>query len=202
MTIGVGLLEGATRAADADRARDFDAFVAAHRDRAVGLAFRLIGGDAAAAEDIAQEAFLRAHRGLDGFREEAKMSTWFHRILVNEAQRHLRWRWVRQRFAGAMPDEPRDPQPAAAGDPALRDRVARAVASLPRGQREAFALVHLEGFTVREAADITGRAIGTIKSHLHRALAHLREALADLGPSSCAASPSGAARVEPEETRS
>ena len=202
MAIGVDLLEGAASAADADRARDFDAFVAAHRDRAVGLAYRLIGGDAAAAEDIAQEAFLRAHRGLAGFREEAKMSTWFFRILVNEAQRHLRWRWVRQRLAGAMPDEPRDPQPAATGDPALRDRVARAVAGLPRGQREAFALVHLEGFTVREAADITGRAIGTIKSHLHRALTHLREALADLDPASSAASPSRAAHVATEETRS
>ena len=182
MTIGVGLLAGAAREAEADRARDFDAFVAAHRDRAVGLAFRLIGGDAAAAEDIAQEAFLRAYRGLDQFREEAKMSTWFYRILVNEAQRHLRWRWIRQRVAGEMPDEPLDSRPDVPGDPALRERVTRAVGNLPRGQREAFALVHLEGFTVREAADITGRAIGTIKSHLHRALGNLRAVLADLDP--------------------
>ncbi len=179
--MAVGSLDGAVKMEIA-RAQDFEAFVSAHRDRAVGLAWRLVGGDGAAAEDIAQEAFLRAHRGLPRFREEAKMSTWFYRILVNEAQRHLRWRWVRQRVSGEMPDEPRDSQPDAAGDPHLRERVARAVGNLPRGQREAFALVHLEGFTVREAADITGRAIGTIKSHLHRALVNLREVLADLDP--------------------
>ena len=182
MTILLGSLDAAMRGVDVARTRDFEAFVAAHRDRAVGLAWRLVGGDMAAAEDVAQEAFLRAHRGLDQFREEAKMSTWFYRILVNEAQRHLRWRWVRERVAGEMPDEPLDPRPMASGDPALRERVARAVGNLPRGQREAFALVHLEGFTVREAGDITGRAIGTIKSHLHRALGNLREALADLDP--------------------
>ena len=110
------------------------------------------------------------------------MSTWFYRSLVNEAQRHLRWRWVRQRVAGEMPEDPPDPRPAATGDPKLRERVARAMADLPRGQREAFVLVHLEGFTVSEAAAITGRAVGTIKSHLHRALGKLREALADLDP--------------------
>ncbi|MCX5738897.1 MAG: RNA polymerase sigma factor [Proteobacteria bacterium] len=170
------------RDVDVARARDFEAFVAAHRDRAVGLAWRLVGGDGAAAEDVAQEAFMRAYRGLGQFREEAKMSTWFYRILVNEAQRHLRWRWVRQRVAGEMPDEPVDARPDVPGDPALRERVTRAVGNLPRGQREAFALVHLEGFTVREAADISGRAIGTIKSHLHRALGNLRAVLADLDP--------------------
>jgi RNA polymerase sigma-70 factor (ECF subfamily) len=182
VTIAVGSLEGAMRDVDVARARDFEAFVAAHRDRAVGLAWRLVGGDGAAAEDVAQEAFLRAYRGLDRLREEAKRSTWFYRTLVNEAQRHLRWRWVRERLAGEMPEDPPDSRPEATGDPALRERVARAVSNLPRGQREAFALVHLEGFTVREAAAITGRAIGTIKSHLHRALGNLRAVLADLDP--------------------
>ena len=55
-------------------------------------------------------------------------------------------------------------------------------AALPRGQREAFVLVHLEGLTLVEAASATGRAVGTMKSHLHRALASLRERLADLAP--------------------
>jgi RNA polymerase sigma-70 factor (ECF subfamily) len=165
-----------------DRERAFAAFVAAHRDRAVGMAWRLLGGDGAAAEDVAQEAFARAYRALGSFRGEASLPTWFFRILVNEAHRHRRWRWVRERFGGAMPEEPDDPQPAAAGDPALRARIARALIRLPRGQREAFVLVHLEGLTLREAAETTGRATGTLKSHLHRALRSLREQLADLDP--------------------
>lgn len=164
------------------RAREFEAFVVAHRDRAIGLAWRLLDGDGAAAEDVAQEAFVRAHRALDRFRGEAQMSTWFYRILVNEARRYRRWRWVRDRIAGEMPTDVTDPDPAAPGDPGLRRRIVRALDRLPRGQREAFLLVHLEGFTATEAALITGRATGTIKSHLHRAVVALRSELEDLGP--------------------
>jgi RNA polymerase sigma-70 factor (ECF subfamily) len=182
MQAGAEKIEPAAVALDAERERRFGAFVKEHRDRAVGLAWRLVGGDAAAAEDVAQEAFVRAYRGLGRFREEASLSTWFYRILVNEAQRYRRWRWVRERLAGDEPAEPADPRSGVRRDPLLRRRVTRAVNALPRGQREAFVLVHLEGFTVREAAEISGRAIGTMKSHLHRALIALRSELADLGP--------------------
>ncbi|MBP8007373.1 MAG: RNA polymerase sigma factor [Burkholderiales bacterium] len=164
-----------------DREQRFAAFVAEHRDRAVGLAWRLVG-DSATAEDVAQEAFARAFRALDRFREESQLSTWFHRILLNEAHRHLRWRWVRRRFAGDMPDEPADPLAGPRGDPILRTRIRAALDRLPRGQREAFVLVHLEGMTVVDAATTTGRAVGTIKSHLHRALRALRNELSDLDP--------------------
>ncbi len=168
-------------AVESDRQKEFDAFVRDHRDRAIGLAWRLVGGDRAAAEDVAQEAFIRAYAALGRFRGDAKMSTWFTRIVLNEANRYLRWRWVREKWAGEMPDEP--PGPAAgADDPLLRARIAMALGHLSRGQREAFVLVHLEGHTVRETAEITGRAPGTIKSHLHRALSALREELGDLAP--------------------
>ncbi len=176
------LVPGGWSELELDRERAFEAFVATHRDRAIGMAFRLLGGDATAAEDVVQEAFVRAHRGLARFRAESSLSTWFYRILVNEVQRHRRWRWIRQRVSGEMPEDPPDPRPNEAGDPALRGRVASAVEALPRGQREAFVLVHLEGLTVAEAAQATGRAPGTIKSHLHRALRALRVRLADLDP--------------------
>ncbi len=174
------VLEGA--ALDAELERRFSAFVAEHRDRAVGLAGRMLGGELGAAEDVAQEAFVRAYRGLGRFREEAKLGTWFYRILLNEVHRHRRWRAVRKRFGGDAPAEPADLSARPVPDPALRRRVARALDRLPRGQREAFVLVHLEQFTVAEAAEMTGRAPGTIKSHLHRALRALRRELADLAP--------------------
>lgn len=161
----------------------FDEFVARNRDRAVGLAWRLVGGDAAAAEDVAQEALMRAHRGMERFREESSLRTWFYRILVNEARRYRRWQWVRARLAGEAPEEGvADPRGDAASDPLLRRRILRAIDALPRGQRESFVLIHLEGFTVEQAAEVTGRAVGTTKSHLHRALARLRVELADLAP--------------------
>src|SRR5262252_5667625 len=100
------------------RRDEFEAFVARHRDRAVALAWRLCGGDGAAAEDVAQEAFVRAYRALERFRSESSLSTWFTRILVNEARRHQRWRWLRERGSAAPADEL--PAPAAeAGDPLL-----------------------------------------------------------------------------------
>jgi RNA polymerase sigma-70 factor (ECF subfamily) len=167
---------------DLGRERAFEAFVAEHREPAVRMAWRLLGGDAAAAEDVVQDAFVRAHRSLPGFRGDAKLSTWFHRILLNEVQRHRRWRWLRERWGGELPAEPPDPRAAPQGDPALRKRIARALEALPRGQREVFVLVHLEGLTVVETAEATGRAVGTIKSHLHRALQALRTELGDLAP--------------------
>jgi len=167
-----------------DLEQRFDAFVNGHRDRALRIAWRLLGGDAAAAEDVAQEAFVRAYRGLASFRGEAELATWFNRILVNEVRRHQRWavlRRVRQtddREPDALPDPGGEVRP----DPALRRRIAGALAALPHGQREAFVLVHLEGLTLPEAASATGRAVGTMKSHLHRALATLRSRLSDLRP--------------------
>jgi RNA polymerase sigma-70 factor (ECF subfamily) len=157
----------------------------------VSIAWRLLGGDGASAEDVAQEAFARAHRSLSRFREEAKLSTWFYRILVNEVRRHQRWRAVRQRYADEQePDALPDPHTGVGAkqpDPVLRRRIGAAIGALSRGQREAFVLVHLEGLTVPEAAEAVGRATGTMKSHLHRAVTRLRKELADVAPDTATA---------------
>jgi RNA polymerase sigma factor (sigma-70 family) len=158
----------------------FSAFAESHLESARRLAWRLVGGDTGAAEDVVQNAFIKAWRGIPGFRGEARLETWFYRILVREAANHRRWRGVRDRFAALSRAQATQPAPEA--DPALRDRLLTAIETLSRGQRETFVLVHLEGFSVREAAAMTGRAEGTAKQHLHRALRRLREELADLAP--------------------
>ena len=165
-----------------ERELPFREFVAAHRDRAIGLAWRLVDGDRAAAEDVVQEAFIRAHRNLHRFRGDSKISTWFYRILVNEAHRYRRWSWIRERVSGGAIDEEKMPSGEAPGDVLLRERVGKAMSELTTNQRETFILVHLEGFTLSECAEITGRALGTNKSHLHRALTKLRDDLSDLDP--------------------
>jgi len=159
--------------------RDFEAFVEARRDAAVRLAYRLLGGDAATAEDVAQNAFLRAHRALPRFRGDAALSTWFHRILVGEVRRHQRWQALRRLwYSDAEVAETADPTPQS--DPVLRRRIAEAMQRLTAAQREAFVLVHLEGFTIEQAAAILGKATGTVKSHMHRALESLRNQLGDV----------------------
>jgi len=184
--LAIGELEGVAQACAEGSRRDqaladFDAFVAKRRDRAVRIAYRLLGGDAGAAEDAAQNAFLRAFLGLARFRGEASLDTWFYRILLREVARQRRRRALQLVFGfeGSGAAEPADPRPQP--DPALRRRIAAALGRLTRAQREVFVLVHLEGFTLAEAAAITGKALGTLKSHLHRALTSLRADLADLG---------------------
>ena len=178
MLVGVGIAE--MGALPAEREACFSTFVALQRDRARRLAWRLVGGDEAAAEDVTQEAFVRAYQALDRFRGEASLETWFYRILVRQAHNYRRWRAVRALWHSESEAEPADPTSAVQGDPGLRRRIAQALDQLSRRQREAFVLVHLEGFTVQECADFLGKPSGTVKSHLHRALVKLRAELADL----------------------
>lgn len=168
-----------TAVAQSDLEARFATFAATHRERAVRLAWRILRGDRAAAEDVAQDAFVRAYRGLGRFRDEAALDTWFYRVLVRQAYSHLRWRAVRNRFGGPAPEEGPPDLSEPEGDPVLRRRIGDALGALPRTQRDAFLLVHLEGFTVRETAAILGKAPGTVKSHLHRALTALRRRLED-----------------------
>jgi RNA polymerase sigma-70 factor (ECF subfamily) len=172
---------GATRAAALEsREERFALFVASHRERARRLAWRLVGGDEGAAEDVVQDAFVKAYRALGRFRGDSTLETWFYRILVRQAHHHRRWRAVRDRWSAVGTGEPADPSPRDPGDPGLRERIRAALAKLSRRQREAFVLVHVEGFTVRECAAVLGKPTGTVKSHLHRALRSLRAELADL----------------------
>lgn len=162
----------------------FRAFVTRHRDRAIALAYRLLAGNRPAAEDVAQEAFLRAHRAWGGFRGDAATATWFTRILINSARSHLRSRRRRERWlslfglardeaTGRTPEEETE-------DAGKRVRIVAAMEELTDAQREVFVLVHLEGLTIAAAAEVLDRAPGTLKSHLHRALVVLRRELADL----------------------
>jgi len=158
----------------------FRALVDEHQDAAIRTARRLLGGDCAA-EDVAQEAFLRAFKGLPKFRGEASLRTWFFRILVREVQRHKRWQVLRKIWSTDSTSEmdlPAIERPA--GDSALRSRIVTALDGLPQRQREAFVLVHLEQFTVKEAAEILGVSLGTAKVHVHRATKALRVSLGDL----------------------
>jgi RNA polymerase sigma-70 factor (ECF subfamily) len=164
--------------ATVEREAAFAELVRQERDRAVAMAYHLTGGDRALAEDVAQEAFVRAYRALPRFRGEASLSTWFLRIVINRAQSARRREWLRQRM-GALVGRGESSTPSGV-DPGLRRRIGAALDRLTATQRAAFALVHLEGQSVAEAAEILGKPVGTVKSHLHRALLSLRQELGDI----------------------
>jgi RNA polymerase sigma-70 factor (ECF subfamily) len=177
VAIGIALAGEAVKATWSGAA-EFATFIDSRRDQAVRLAFRLLGGDQASAEDVAQNAFLRAYRALPRFRGDSTIDTWFYRILVREVHRHRRWQTIRRLWSGEPAHEVADERPQ--GDPALRRRISGALERLSRSQREVFTLVHLEELTVAETAAVLGKAPGTVKSHLHRALKALRRDLGDL----------------------
>lgn len=130
-------------------------------------------------EDVAQEAFLRVHRGLPLFRGDSTLATWIYRIVSNVAF-ELRGR---ERYQDESLDDDGATRPApgirdrAYGDLELRDRLDKALARLPAHYR---VLVHghyVKGVKYEELAAAFGLPVGTVKTHLFRAKRLLREAL-------------------------
>jgi RNA polymerase sigma-70 factor (ECF subfamily) len=169
------------------RRGDADAFgdlVRAHQHRLVNFVRALVS-DAADAEDVAQEAFMRAYRGLRGFRGGSSFKTWLYQIATNTARTHLARR--RDRPEQAQGDPAATPE--AFGQPdtgedvlaavVLRDRVDRALAALPEDLRIAVVLRDVMGFDYTEIAQATGSPLGTVESRIFRGRARLRGLVAE-----------------------
>jgi RNA polymerase sigma-70 factor (ECF subfamily) len=140
------------------------------------LAVRLVG-DRHEAEDVAQDAYLRVHRSLRGFRGDARFETWLYRIVANAAMNHLR---KRRRFGepAAEPELLARPEPQAGpGDSPSHDEVHDALAILPVGQRAVVVLKDVYGFTCEEIGEQMGVSTGAVKLRLHRARRRLKEHL-------------------------
>jgi RNA polymerase sigma-70 factor (ECF subfamily) len=135
--------------------------------------------DTSRVEDLAQEVFLRIHRGLPYFRGEARLSTWIFRIVVNllseASARHREAREVSIEDR-LPPHEPRS-HDRAASDLELRDRLEKALARLPPNYRVLIAGHYLQGVKYEDLAEALDIPVGTVKTHLHRAKKQLRDLL-------------------------
>jgi RNA polymerase sigma-70 factor (ECF subfamily) len=149
--------------------------------QAYGLAFRMVG-DHDLAEDVAQEAFIRAHRMLGEFRGDAAFGTWLHRIIVNLALDRKSQYARRTDLAAAAHLESPDPAPA---ETLIRKEhrlhLERAIHELPTLQRAVVILRHLEGLSTRQVGTILSCSEGTVKTHLFRAMKKLQKRLILLG---------------------
>lgn len=149
------------------------------RVRAVALA---ILRDPAAAEDVAQEAFLRAWRRASSWRGQGAVAAWLCRIAVRCAHDHIRKAARRRRLAELLlRGSPPDPEGLDAGDhaEAIRNRteLESALRNLPPSEREALILKEVAGMTYREIAGLAGLPLGTVQSRIHRARRRLAAAL-------------------------
>ena len=167
------------RARDGDQAA-FRELVVLHQDRAYGLALRITRSPADA-EEVAQDAFLRAWLALARFRGESSCATWLHRIVARRALDRLatlklrRGREVQVEEAAVMPVR----GATAAGDPAEAARgrrLERLIVRLPAAQRLAVTLYYYEDRSVAQVAAILRMPENTVKTHLSRARAALRAA--------------------------
>ncbi len=159
--------------------RAFQELVDRYKDLVFALISRTIQ-DRSRAEDLAQDVFLRVHRGLPYFRGEARLSTWLYRIVANVcAQEGGRPTSVsiedeRIRSQVAASTATRDQQ---FGDIELRDRLEKAIARLPANYRFLVAAHYLNGVRYEDLADALQAPLGTIKTQLHRAKQQLRRLL-------------------------
>ncbi len=134
--------------------------------------------DATQAEDLTQEAFIRAWRKLKSFRGDSAFSTWMHRLTVNLVLTHLRSEG--RRASRVTITEDLESVDKTGVQPTMRERMdlEAAIAQLPDGARRVFVLYEIEGYRHDEIADMMGIASGTTKAQLHRARRMLREVLA------------------------
>ena len=159
----------------------FEALVAPYDRRLLGLAYDLVG-NAEDARDVYQEALLAVYRALPGFRMESSFSTWMHRIAINQALKFRR-RWRRpeagetaqeeiaeQRAGGSTPEE-------VVLDRELRAQLESGLEQLSPQERLAFALCHLQGTRLKDAAVMMDCSVGSVKSYLFRAREKMRGVL-------------------------
>ena len=153
----------------------FEALIRQHQRMIHSLCYRM-SGSLADAEDLAQETFIHAYQHLEGFRAEARFSSWLYRIAVNLC---LNWQ-KRQRRRDQLHQEwgEQDREPSG-GDAGLAQRVQEALLRLPPKQRAAVILTTYDGLTHAEAAAALGCSETTVSWRLFAARGKLKRLLQD-----------------------
>ena len=173
---GAGVTDLTVRRAQAGDSEAFAGLYRTHVGRVYALCLRL-EADAARAEELTQDVFVRAWERLASYRGDSAFGTWLHRLAVNVVLGDRRSAWRRSKRVFGT-DDPGVYERGTEGAPAgLAMDLDRAIAALPPGARTIFVLHDVEGYRHDEIAAMTGLAEGTSKTQLFRARRLLREAL-------------------------
>ncbi|MEO8091623.1 MAG: sigma-70 family RNA polymerase sigma factor [bacterium] len=168
------------RAQEGDRAA-FEELARRHADRLYAVVLRFVA-DPEQAQEVTQEAFLRAWRGIGRFQARSRFFTWLYRIGINEAKRHAARRPPVE--VVSLDDEPIPEAPdwseapeTRADQAELRGVLERAIRGLPIEYRAPIVLRDVEGLSTREAAEVMDLGEAAFKSRLHRARLAVRRTL-------------------------
>jgi len=172
--------ELARRYRDGD-ASAFGELVDRYRNLVYGVVYRMTR-EPDEADDVAQEVFLRLHKGLPYFRGEAKLSTWLYRIVLSVVQERGARKRVKTVALDAGTSDDRRPLDVGRADAAFedlvtRDRLQKALAQLPERSRFVLAAHYLQDVRYEDLAEALGVPLGTVKTLIHRAKRQLRELL-------------------------
>jgi RNA polymerase sigma-70 factor, ECF subfamily len=151
----------------------FESVVRQHQRMIHSLCYRMTGS-LADAEDLAQETFIQAYRHLDGFRAEARVSSWLYRIAVNQC---LNWQQRKQRLAQLHEEWSKQELELAGEDAGRAQQVQEALLKLPPKQRAAVVLTTYDGLTHAEAAAALGCSETTVSWRLFAARSKLKRLL-------------------------
>ena len=157
----------------------FAELVDRYKDLVYGVVYRMMPSRTQI-DDLAQEVFLKIHRGLPYFRGEARLSTWIYRIVQNVCSQARSQRRPEVPLDSGDDDRPlREPAVAdgAFADLELRDRLEKAIAQLPGHYRLLIAAHYLKGVQYEALAESLNMPLGTVKTHLYRAKRQLRKLL-------------------------
>ncbi len=173
---GLGDAELVGRVLARDDRHAFAEIVRRHQSLVRTLLRRLTCGDAALADDLAQESFIRAYRGLARYRGEAKLSSWLYRVAYNVFLAHHA-RASRQSVSLPQPDDGGAGTEAAAELTLLQHDLERAMGFLSPPERAALTLAYRDGLSHSEVATVLDCPLGTAKAHILRGREKLKRRL-------------------------
>lgn len=157
---------------DGDR-KAFGRLVIMHQSAIRGFLMRLTRGDAALADDLAQDTFLRAYLKIASYRGTGRFFSWLARIAYRNFLQHIR----RKQPEVAMADPPEGVDPGFERASNAKMDIERAIRILSTDERAAITLCFSYGMSHSEASAVTGMPLGTVKSHIARGRAKLKTEL-------------------------
>lgn len=167
-------LMNAIQEVKAGHVSSFNEIVRAHQQGIYRLAYRLTG-NVEDAKDLTQEVFIRALKGIGGFKGESDIRTWLYRIAINTGST-----WRKKNFNQAISlEESGEIADKNQGDVLLQRKISEAVDALPYKQRSVFVMHHYEGYKHEEIARMTDRSLGSVKANYFQAVQKLKEKLKD-----------------------